>query len=138
MSEVSMKQHFPVPASQVWQVIGNFHTLQDWHPMVQKSESAEGGTIRRLTLPDGSTIEEKLQQHDNNAMTYSYGITKGNLPFSGYSSTIRVIEDKDGKGCTVEWGGEFTPAGNENEAIKTVQGLYEAGLKNLQNMFGGK
>ena len=138
MSEVSMKQHFAVPASQIWQLVGNFQAIPDWHPWVTKSQPEEGGSVRKMTMPDGSVIEEKLQHHDENARTYSYVMTKGEVPFSGYSATIKIIEDEDGKGCTVEWSSAFEAQGDSNAAVQGVQKLYEAGFENLQKMFGGK
>lgn len=137
MSEVSMKQHLPVPASQVWQVIGGFNALPDWHPAIQKSELEGGGTLRRLTVPGAGTIVERLENADDNARTYSYSIVEGPLPVSDYKATIRVVEDGDGEGCTVEWTSEFDPAGPEVDALAAIRGVYEAGLQNLKKMFGG-
>ena len=138
MSDVSMNQHYAVPASQVWQLVGNFQALPDWHPWVTKSEPKEGGTVRRMTMPDGSIVEEKLENLDENARTYKYTMTKGDMPFSGYTATVRVIEDDDGKGCTVEWSSSFEAQGDPDAVVQNVQKLYEAGFANLQKMFGGK
>lgn len=137
MSNVSMNTRLPVPAAQVWQVIGGFNALPDWHPGIEKSELEGGGTLRRLTVPGAGTIVERLDKSDDDARTYSYSIVEGPLPVSNYTATIRVIEDADGKGCTVEWTSDFDPTGPEAVALGAIRGVYEAGLKNLERMFGG-
>lgn len=137
MTEVATNTHLAVPADQVWQMIGGFNALPDWHPLVKKSELEDGGTVRQLTLPDGSGLTEKLEHTDDNERTYSYIITAGPLPVSNYRATIRVVPDDDGKGCTVEWSSEFEAVGSESDAMAAVQGVFEAGLENLKKMFPG-
>jgi ribosome-associated toxin RatA of RatAB toxin-antitoxin module len=62
MAKVSSTTELPVSAKTVWAVIGNFNALPDWHPAVEKSElkNKDGGTLRKLSLVGGGTIEEKL------------------------------------------------------------------------------
>lgn len=135
MTAVKVDQHFDVDADQIWQVIGNFQTLHDWHPMVSKSESKEGGTVRKLTLPDGSTVTETLKDHDDRARSYTYEITQSALPVSGYVATIKVTPDKKG-GCTVVWSSEFEANEPESDVVKSMEQLYQTGFDNLRRMFG--
>ena len=137
MTSVNMKTHLPVPAEEVWRTIGGFNALPDWHPGVSKSELEDGGTLRTLTLPTGATIVERLEHADENARTYTYSIVDSPLPVSDYRATIRVVEDEDGRGCTVEWSSEFEPAGVPGqEAMAAIKAVFEAGLQNLEKMFG--
>lgn len=136
MPDVTMRTHLPVSSDQVWRLIGGFNALPDWHPLVAKSELEGGGSLRKLTLPTGETIVEKLEHSDDDARTYTYSIVDSPLPVSSYNATIKVSDDADGKGCTVEWSSGFEASGDENTAIKAVQGIYEAGLQNLEKMFG--
>ena len=135
MTAVTMNQHYDVDADQVWKVIGNFQTLHDWHPRVSRTESKEGGTVRKLTLPDGSTITETLKDRDDKARSYTYEITKSGLPISGYVATITVTPDKTG-GCTVEWSSEFEAHAQESDIVRNMQQLYQSGFDNLKKMFG--
>ncbi len=137
MSNVSAKTHLAVPAAQVWGVIGGFNALPDWHPGIEKSELEGGGTMRRLTVPGVGTIVERLEHSDDDERTYTYSIVEGPLPVSNYISTVRVTEDDDGKGCTVEWSSKFDAEGPEADALAAIGGVYEAGLENLKKMFGG-
>src|SRR3546814_7926879 len=129
---VSVSQKIPASAQQVWEMIGNFNSMADWHPLVQRSELEKGGTVRRLTMPDGSTLVETLVSEDGKERIYQYAIPDGQLPLSGYRATIRVSEDADGN-CTAEWEGEFEPKSTDAEDL--ISGLYKTGFDNLRKMF---
>lgn len=137
MTTVSVSQDLPVPAQMVWSTIGNFGSIPDWHPAVEKCETKKegGNTLRTLTLAGGGTIVEKLETVNNSERLYSYSILEGPLPVANYTATIRVL-DRNG-GCTVEWSSSFEPSGApESEAAKAIRGVYEAGFQNLKKMFG--
>ena len=138
MAKVSMSTNLDVSADQLWQFIGHFNALPDWHPAVEKSELQEEGQVRKLTLAGGGTIVERLERIDDKERVYSYSIEDSPLPVANYKSTIRVREDEGGKRAVVEWSGEFTPTGaSEQDAIKVMQDIYKAGLENLKKMYGG-
>lgn len=138
MAKVSSTTDLPVPAKTVWAVIGNFNALPVWHPAVEKSElkKENGGTVRKLSLVGGGSIEEKLRQIDDKERHYTYTILSGPLPVSNYTATLKV-RDSD-KGCSVEWSSEFEAKGApEGDAVAAISGIYEAGFENLKKMFGG-
>ena len=134
MAKVSVSEKIPANAQQVWEMIGNFNSLADWHPAIEKSELEEGGSVRRLTMPDGTTIVETLTSEDGKERIYEYVIPDGQLPLSGYKAFIRVVEDDDGN-CTATWESEFKPQAPNAEDM--VTGLYQAGFDNLRKMLGG-
>ena len=139
MAKVSMSVDLHESAEKVWDMIGGFNALPDWHPAVEKSEiKGEGkGSIRTLHLMGGGTIEERLEQMDEEGRVYSYSIVSGPLPVANYKSTIRLHPAEGGK-CRVEWESDFEAAGvPENDAVKAIQGVYQAGFDNLKKMFGG-
>jgi len=140
MAKVSSSAELPVSAKTVWAVIGNFNALPDWHPAVAKSElqSKDGGTLRKLSLVGGGTIEERLEKIDEKGRRYTYSIVSGPLPVSNYTATLTVREAQTGSGCTVEWSSEFEAKGApEGDAVAAIRGIYEAGFENLKKMFGG-
>ncbi len=137
MAKVSLSTDLPVSADTVWQTVGNFNALARWHPAVAASEEKQekGATLRTLTLHGGGTILERLESKDEGGRSYDYSILDGPLPVKRYQARIAVRAK--GAGCTVEWSSEFEPAGApESEAVKAIRGIYEAGLQNLQKMFG--
>lgn len=136
MPKVTMSESLNVSADQVWQMIGHFNALPDWHPAVEKSELKEQGQTRTLSLAGGGTIVEKLEEKDDRSRTYTYSIVDSPLPVKNYTSTIKVTGEGDS--AIVEWSSEFDAAGvGDNDAMKAIEGVYQAGLDNLKKMFGG-
>lgn len=135
MAKVSESLHLTVPAAQVWQMIGGWNALADWHPAIEKCELESGGEVRRLHLVGGGEIVETLHHHDDGARSCTYEINAGPLPVANYKATITVAEE-DG-GAKVEWSSEFEPSGApESDAVATIQGIYQAGFENLKKLFG--
>ncbi|MEM7222801.1 MAG: SRPBCC family protein [Pseudomonadota bacterium] len=139
MAKVSMSMDLGVSADKLWDMIGLFHGLHDWHPAVERTEiEGEGkGSLRTLHLVGGGEIVERLEQLDEEGKKYNYSILSSPLPVANYNSTISVKESDDGS-CKVQWESEFNPSGApENDAVKAIQGVYQAGFDNLKKMFGG-
>jgi ribosome-associated toxin RatA of RatAB toxin-antitoxin module len=140
MVKVNLSTKLPVSTKQVWDLIGNFNALPEWHPAIERSEIEEEeggrGVIRRLHLLGGGTVVERLERLDDSEHLYSYEILEGPLPVADYHATLRVREEEGG--CTVEWSSEFEPKGApEQDAAAVIQGIFDAGLENLKKMFGG-
>ena len=90
----------------------------------------DGQPHRRLTTQDGGVLLEKLNDLDNDKMSYSYDIVESPLPVQGYSSTISVA-DEGGK-AKVIWRSSFEPKGaSAEEAAKVIGGIYDAGLESI-------
>ncbi|PCJ32811.1 MAG: MxaD family protein [Gammaproteobacteria bacterium] len=123
-----------------WKMVGDFNHLDVWHPVVVASILTQGssqaaGAIRVLTLGNGATITEKLVSNNNSLRSYTYAITESPLPIADYVSTITVSAAADGK-STVVWSSSFDANGvNDDEAIKTIAGIYDAGLVSLDKHF---
>ena len=139
MTKVSMSANLGVSADRLWDMIGGFHSLSDWHPAIEKCDIEEDGkvTLRRLSLAGGGEIVERLEQSDDDHRSYTYSIVSSPLPLNNYKSTIRVIEGEGGN-AKVEWSSEFDSAGApDTDVTKIVEGIYSAGFDNLKKMFGG-
>ncbi len=136
MAKVSMSTDLNVTPEEVWELIGGFNALPDWHPAVEKSKLENNGTMRKLSLVGGGTIIEKLEKLDEDEHLYTYSIVNSPLPVANYTATIRVKDAGGGK-TNVEWSSEFNAEGaSESDAIKVIQGIYQAGFDNLKKMFG--
>ena len=129
-----MNTKLNVSADEAWRLIGGFNALPDWHPAVEKSELTEEGQTRTLSLAGGGTIVEKLEKMDDGSRTYSYSIVDSPLPVANYHATIRV--SGEGDDCTSGWPGECDPRGTGEEAADGIRGSDQAGLDNLNKMFG--
>jgi hypothetical protein len=137
MTSVEMKQELPADAATVWQLIGGFNALPEWHPAAATSEldRRDGATYRTITVTGGIKLVERLEAHDDAGMYYSYSNADGPLPVADYHSTLRV--EAGASGSTVHWSGHFQPKGaSEAEAVKVIEGIYRAGLDALRKRFG--
>lgn len=138
MTKVSVTTQVDIAPEKIWDLIGQFNSLPDWHPAFERSELEQGGTVRRLTLAGGGTIVERLERIDDNEHVYRYSILESPLPFTNYVGEIRVKPDKEGGGCTVEWSSQFDPKGAPvKDVTDMIQGFYQAGFDNLKKLFGG-
>ncbi len=136
MAKVSASSHLIVSAEKVWELIGDFNALADWHPGVEKSELEEGGHVRRLSLVGGGTIVERLQKLDDESFRYSYSIIDSPLPVADCVAELRVQKDESGEGCEVQWSSEFNPSGaSVADAEKAIKEIYNAGFENLKKIF---
>lgn len=138
MLEVAESIELNSSADDVWNVIGNFGGLADWHPAaIACAVTTQGDqTIRTITIPGGGTLVERLEAHDGEAMSQSYSIIDGPLPVANYQSTIKVLSAGSGS-CRVHWSGRFDASGAPDEAAqKVVRGIYTAGLSALADRFG--
>lgn len=136
MASARMSTRLSASAARVWELIGDFNALPNWHPAIAASqlETPGGSTLRRMTLKDGPTILERLEgtaEHE-----YRYSILEGPFPVTDYRSTLAVRDDGTGT-STVEWSGQFNPNGvSEADAVALFEGIYRAGLENLRTIFG--
>ena len=136
MAKVSSSSHLMVPAETVWELIGDFNALADWHPAVERSELEEGGHVRRLSLVGGGSIVERLERLDNDSFRYRYSIIDSPLPVADYVAELRVEKDASGDGCEVQWSSEFNASGaSVADAEKAITDIYNAGFENLKKIF---
>ena len=135
MARVTRTLSLNAAAADVWARIGSFQGLAEWHPVVETCTAESGGEVRRLGIGGGAEIVERLESHDDNAMSYSYVIVEGPLPVANYRSTLRVRDNGDGI-STVEWSGDFDAAGvADADADEAIAGVYQAGLDSLRAEF---
>jgi hypothetical protein len=117
----------------VWEKIGGFCAIKDWHPAVKAcAESEEGGaTFRTLTLPDGGSIKEKLTGRTETS--YTYEIVESPLPVQNYRSTLSVMAEGDG--TMIMWDGTFDAKdASDADAEGAIAGIYKAGLDRIGAM----
>lgn len=123
--------------AQVWQVLGDYARLQDWHPAVSASSITKGGagapgTVRALTLKDGGRIDEELLAYDGAAHTMRYRILSSPLPVRDYASTLSV--EPQASGSRLVWKGQFhrTDAVDDAGALSLFSSIYRAGFDGVR------
>jgi hypothetical protein len=141
MIDVKMSQDLNAAPQEVWEVIGGFNALPDFHPMVKASRLEEGGTVRCLTLPDGARLWERLLHFDEEKRTYSYSIERFeglSLPFRNYRSSFTLKDGPKPGTSTLHWQGtaEAAPGARKEDAVAFVEAVYKGGFKGLIKRFG--
>jgi hypothetical protein len=140
MPKVTMSTPVAMNADALWQAMGSFAAIGNWHPMMEKveSEGEKKGSMRTLQLIGGAKLVERLEEVSPTERLYRYSIVESPLPISNYFSQIRVKDNGDGT-STVEWSSDFdVNTGNETDVVKTVQEVYQAGLDNITKLYGFK
>src|SRR3984885_11331262 len=116
----------------VWQKIGDFCGIGQWHPAIAKCELSADKKDRTLTLKAGGTIVEHLVRWSDKTHSYTYKIVSGPLPVENYESTLRVSAAKSGSGSVISWRGHYAAKGaSDADAKKAIDGVYDSGLTAL-------
>lgn len=119
------------PNGEVWDVIGDFCDIDDWHPMITgcKLKAKDGAVHRLLTLENGATVLEKLIAVEP-GLSYTYKIVESPLPLKKYTSTLSIT---GGATATVTWSGNFSTDDDSLEGLFTD--IYNTGLNAIGDRF---
>ena len=132
--EVRQTVEVAAPPEEVWQQIGDFCAIADWHPAVgQCARSDQNGVaMRTLTTVDGGVLVEKRVQYSDEGMSYTYELVEGPWPVTDYVATLAVMAGASGS--LITWSGEFAAAGApDDQAIEVISGIYRTGLAALKD-----
>jgi uncharacterized membrane protein len=143
MLELRMSVELGSPAETVWDVVGNFNGLPDWHPWVTGSvlEPLPGGVGRRVTIDGGAggrrELRERLVSHDYSQREYAYSIIAGPTPRREYIGQLRV-SPKGTERCEVQFRARYLPSPGvtDAEATERLRAFYGVALENLRVLFG--
>ncbi len=138
MSEVAIHAKFTTSADAVWRELADFGGIGAWAPGVESCE-VEGsgiGAVRKIGMPGGVVMEERLDSLDDADRCLTYAVVGGPMPLENYIATIQVTVQGDG--CRVDWGATFdAPEGLPVEGIcKGVSGAYSGMLEALKVRLG--
>ena len=138
--EVSRQTTVSHSPDEVWAMIGEFGTIDRWHPAIETSvvEGDGGhGIYRTLTLGDGGVIRELLLDYSLRDRHYSYAILESPLPVANYVSTLAVTPGPDDGSAIVTWTSTFDANGvSDQEAADLIGGIYQAGFDSITTMLG--
>lgn len=124
---------------ELWEKVGGWCAIQDWHPVVAKCEESKEGddTFRTLTLKDGGKIKEKLV--DTGATSYRYTIIESPLPVKNYDAQFSVTPDDDDLDeINVGWSATYDPADGKEakEARSVIDGIFKDGIESIKAKYG--
>ncbi|WP_229052477.1 SRPBCC family protein [Aeromicrobium sp. Leaf350] len=111
--EISIVRVIEAPADAAWAVVSNFGGLATWNPEAVDVAVTGAGTemVRRVSVTNGSVIEERLTTFDSGArhMEYVVSATEPPSPVAGMVASIGIHETSSGRAC-VEWKVTFPPS----------------------------
>ena len=123
-------------ASAVWEVIGGFFTIHEWHPDITLTEippdqTAVGQLRRILTFPGQPKAQEELVSMDNDDFHYRYKWHLGawGEQVKNYQASLRVFAGDLDKTCIVSWESTF------DYPTDAISDFYLHGFRELQKRF---
>ncbi|MFI0789788.1 SRPBCC family protein [Streptomyces lydicus] len=125
----------------VWQVIGTFGGLSDWHPLLPPSVIEDGadpetpGAIQAFSVNGHVVIRERLLEKDDSRRMFRYTIHESAVPVSDYVSTLSVHPHD--AGAEIRWVATYEAADALVSEIEKHFGdtVYAAGLESLKERF---
>jgi hypothetical protein len=89
MATVTQFEDLPLPAQQIWDVIGDFGDIQKWASIIkeQSVEQAPEGLVRTLVIGDVTVREARIA---DSQFSYTYSILD-RAPMNDHRSTVAVI-----------------------------------------------
>jgi hypothetical protein len=128
MGEYRMEGEVEIPADALWSVVSDFADVS-WVPgkPARENEGEGIGMVRVINTPPIPAVREQLDAIDEAERTIRYRVIEGNpMPLSDYRAAMQVVDLGDGRSRLV-WSCSFEPAGvSEDQARKTVAGMYKA------------
>ena len=100
MADATTYEDVPLPAEQVWDVIGDFANIRQWAVVVkeERQEEEPARRVRILTMADGNVVKEALVVRSQFSYTYSL---VDQPTMKDYRSTIAVVP-LDEASCRIE------------------------------------
>ena len=138
MTTVTVEQDLNAPAQAVWEALSDFGGIKVGGPITSFETEGEGvGMVRTIGM-GGGLVVERLDNHDAQALTFTYSIINEDapLPVSDYSATVTVTATGDNS-CHVNWSGSFDAKGDEAAAVQIVEGIYKGGIAGAKKATGG-
>lgn len=138
MPHVEASADIPVDADTLWEAVGSFRSVGDWHPMLAQVEvDGDGpGAIRTATTHDGSQQVERLHEIHTTEHFYRYTMEASPMPVRDYVAEFRVQSDTNGN-STIRWTADFeTTSDDPASTVDMVQQFLTTGLDQLRRQYG--
>lgn len=120
----------------VWEVVGGFFNIHQWHPDISLTEIPENQTavspLRRvLTFPGQPKTTEQLIFMDNERLHYRYKWYAGDWGerVRNYVAEIRLFGLPESNRCSMQWSSTF------NHPEDAISEFYENGFQSLLKRF---
>lgn len=132
--QVKRTLELPSETPQVWQLIGDFCDIDDWHPNVTgcSLKAVDGSLVRVLTTATGHEVTQKRIAREE-GLSYTYKTVSSPLPIEKFTATLSV---QPGENLLVEWIANFSSDDPAMEAV--VVDDIERGLSAIESIFASR
>lgn len=127
--QVKRSLELPTSTPQVWQLIGDFCDIDDWHPKVSSCalKVMDGSLARVLTIDTGDQmIQKRIAQEEG--LSYTYRTVSSSLPIENFTATLSI---QPGESLLIEWFANFSTDDPAMERI--VVNDIETGLSAIES-----
>ncbi len=135
MTTAKVEQRIEAPAEKVWPLVS-------WQGIAGIAEQSVGkmvfegdgiGATRVITMPNGATIVETLEENDEGrAYKYSLADNPG-MPWSNYIGQVILTPD-GAEACVLVFQSDFTAVAPEEACIELYTGTFQATAKAVQDL----
>jgi len=133
------------PVEEVWKVMRDFAGMGGWHDeitkmhMLKRQRSDKVGGIRDFYFGDGHLNEELLHLCDI-TRSFSYRITKSEIPWMNYVSGPRLWPVTADNTTFAVWTGDWTASPQDDVVLipRTEQNVYQRAFATLERNYFGK
>jgi mxaD protein len=138
MTRIVESVRIAADADSLWQEIGQFSAVGNWHPMLAKVES-EGeceGCLRTAEGRDGSRQTERLIKLDPERRLYRYRMEATAMPIRDYVGEL-AVEGNANSTSKVVWSAKFeVTSAADVGAVEAIRAFLRAGLDRLGKLHG--
>lgn len=129
--QVKRSLELPSATPQVWQLIGDFCDIDDWHPKVSSCslKVMDGSLVRVLTTDTGDQVTQKRIAQEE-GLSYTYKTVSSSLPIEKFTSTLAI---QPGENLLIEWIANFSSDDPAMESV--VVDDIEGGLSAIESIF---
>jgi carbon monoxide dehydrogenase subunit G len=135
MAEVRIQEEIAASADAVWNVLGDFGSVDRWFPGAASIQVEGRGVGAVRTIPMGtSKIRERLEAYDAAARRFEYSILEAPIPVKDYHASVHV-ESLGPQRCRVHWVTRYEPVGMTAEQLTPgLEGAYRSGLRAIAKL----
>lgn len=138
MPHITETATIPRDPETLWNEIGRFDSVGEWHPMLDSVETFGAGVdvIRVAHSRGGGEQIERLQSLDASQRMYRYTMERSSMPVCDYTGEFR-IEPADVAASRITWSASFElTAEGDGRAVEAVRKFLQAGTESLKSRYG--
>ncbi|WP_371225410.1 SRPBCC family protein [Roseovarius sp. 2305UL8-3] len=124
----------PYPAVEIWNLIGDFCDVDDWHPSINACSLKvdEGSLVRLITTNDGDVITQKRIAEEP-SLSYTYRTVSSSLPVESFTATLSIEPFEK---PLIMWSASFSSDDPATEQAVVTE--MEAGLAAIETILSAR